>query len=1268
MRPATQTLFQRLDDCAGQFPELREGVQKAIRVADVDPEMALTRSRKVLEMVVREVYERRCEEPPGTRPLENLLQRLVKDGHLPTRLDAHANAVRLLGNVGTHGFGQAVTKADVQQSLAGLEQVLDWYVTEGRPASAPARREPAPPPPAPPDPARIAVVPKGLRSFDAHDAGFFLELLPGPRDEHGLPESVRFWKHRAEAADEPSFTVGVLYGPSGCGKSSLVKAGLLPRLAKHVLPVYVEATAGDTEARLLAGLRKRCPGLPGHLDLTATLTGLRHGHGLSQGQKLFLVLDQFEQWLHAHRGETDTELARALRQCDGEHVQCAVLVRDDFWMELTRFMQEVQIDIVPGQNTAVVDLFDPRHARKVLSAFGHAFGTLAEASSPEQQAFLDQAVAGLAEDGRVISVRLAVFAEMVKGKPWTPATLKAVGGMAGVGVAFLEETFAAATAPPQHRLHQRAAQAVLKALLPETGTDIKGAMRSHQELLKASGYASRPREFEELLRILDSEVRLLTPTDPAGGDPASGGCEPPAGATRSGAPADGQGVDTPRSPDQYYQLTHDYLVPSLREWLTRKQKETRRGRAELRLAERAAAWTARPERRHLPAWWEWLNIRLFTRRPTWTPSQKRMMRKADRYHGLRGAALLLALAVAGWASFEVHGELRANFLVQTIEQAETTPDLLRLIDDDLPRYRRWADRRLRDMAEAAPDGSKVRLHAALALLPVDDGQADYLAGRLLSPTTEPKVVPVLRDALNGRPEVVQRLWKVLPDDGADPPQRLRAAGALATYDPGNPRWDAVRAEVMRFLVAEHLEALPYWAELLHPVWGRLLDPLVGRVPDVEPARYPPLLVLLRAYPEEVVAALRQELDRTKEPARKAQVAVALLQIGHGEPVWPLLKHSADPTLRTYLIHRLSPLGADPAALIGRLEEEPDASVRRALVLALGEFSTDELPEHQRRTLAEQLRRWYRDDPDAGLHGAIDWLLRRWGHGPELEAIDRKLVKAKSRPGPASAGRQPGDGVPGRWYVNGQGQTMVVVPGPVEFRMGDEGVPVRIPRSFAIAAKDVTVAQYRALCKDHDPNGKRSAGEPIVEICWYNAARYCRRLSEEEGVPEDQMCYPKVAEIEEGMKLPANYLHRTGYRLPTEAEWECACRAGTTTAYSFGDPPELLKHYDWFAENSGNRVHPVGGLKPNDLGLFDVHGNVAQWTQSPGDRNQKRPNKDVIEDLEDKQDIEDIKNSGRVLRGGVCNLGAVSARSSVRVDIEPAYRHFDIGFRPARTYR
>ena len=281
---------------------------------------------------------------------------------------------------------------------------------------------------------------------------------------------------------------------------------------------------------------------------------------------------------------------QALRQCDGAHVQCLVMVRDDFWMAATRFMQGLEFDLSPGHNTAAADVFDARHATNVLRAFGQAFGTLPEHSNQlthEEQQFLTQAVAGLTQEGKVICVRLALFAEMMKGKPWTPASLNEVGGTAGVGVTFLEETFSSPAAHPKHRLHQTAARAVLKALLPESGTDIKGSMRSDAELLEASGYADRRRDFEDLLRILDGELRLITPTDPEG----KGEGERLKDETKTVQSFSASSVILHPSSFRYYQLTHDYLVPSLRDWLTRKQRETRRGRVELRLAERAALWS-----------------------------------------------------------------------------------------------------------------------------------------------------------------------------------------------------------------------------------------------------------------------------------------------------------------------------------------------------------------------------------------------------------------------------------------------------------------------------------------------------------------------------------------------------------------------------------------------------------------------------------------------------------------------------------------------------
>lgn len=263
------------------------------------------------------------------------------------------------------------------------------------------------------------VVPRGLRSFNATDADFFVHLLPGPRDARGLPKNLAFLLDRLEETDvEKTFPVGLVYGPSGCGKSSLIKAGLLPRLGERVRRLYVEATSVDTEVRLLNGLRKICPELPQGLNLAAMFAWLRR-HGT---RKVVVILDQFEHWLHAQASFAGTELVDAMRQCDGIRVQALVLVRDDFWLAVSRFLKELEVPLIEEHNSMLVDLFDLIHARNVLAEFGRAFGRLPEdlkQVQPEQDRFLDEAVSGLARDGKVVSVQLALFAEMVKGKPWT---------------------------------------------------------------------------------------------------------------------------------------------------------------------------------------------------------------------------------------------------------------------------------------------------------------------------------------------------------------------------------------------------------------------------------------------------------------------------------------------------------------------------------------------------------------------------------------------------------------------------------------------------------------------------------------------------------------------------------------------------------------------------------------------------------------------------------------------------------------------------------
>jgi hypothetical protein len=777
MDPSLQHLIDRLDQLSEQFRELRKGVLCAIHIADEDPEMALIRTRKVLEYLVRDVFVRRVQEPPGTRPLEALIQRLVKERHFPARLEAYADTIRKLGNVGAHHFGERISAADVFHSLTQLMPILEWYFEDERPEagvrldlshdhgratplgeSKEGVRQTT---------AHVAVVPKGLRSFDANDSRFFLQLLPGPRDEYGLPESIRFWKHRIESHDELTFTVGVIYGPSGCGKSSLIKAGLLPRLSRDIIPVYIEATADETETSLLNGLRRRIPHLATDLDLTSTIAAICQVPGSAPGRKVVIVLDQFEQWLHAHRMKQGTGLARALRQCNGQHIQCIVMLRDDFWVALTRFMGDLSIDLIQGQNAVLVDVFDPSHARKVLIELGRSYGQLpgpAEGPSREQATFLDSALQELSHEGRVVPIRLALFAEMVKDKPWTPPTLKQVGGAEGLGVAFLEKSFNSAALRP----HQKSAQAVLKALLPKAGTDIKDRMLSYDEVADAAGFVGQPKPFDDLLRTLDREVRLITPTDPEG----------------QGVCGDGGRID---HRGEFYQLTHDFLVPSLREWLTRKQKETRRGRAELRLAERAALWSARTENRHLPSAFEWASIRLLTGEKDWTGPQRRMMRRAGRLHGVRGLTLAAVLMLLVWGVYDVNGRLKAQALRDKL-LASRTLDVPGIVVELSP-YRGWIDAQLRRAhveAEEAGNSQK-QLNSALALLPVDDKYLSYLEERMLR--ADAQDIPVLRQSLAGHKDTLAaKCWLVLErPTQANTAKALPAASALALYDPANRR-------------------------------------------------------------------------------------------------------------------------------------------------------------------------------------------------------------------------------------------------------------------------------------------------------------------------------------------------------------------------------------------------------------------------------------------------------------------------------------------------
>ena len=147
---------------------------------------------------------------------------------------------------------------------------------------------------------------------------------------------------------------------------------------------------------------------------------------------MLLVIDQFEQWLHRTDDYSASDLTDALRQCDGVGIQCLLVVRDDFWMAITRFLAELDVALVQGHNLTAVEPFDRRHAEYVLSRLGEACGAITPelGPTPEQREFLKLAIAELAEDERIPSVKLSLFVDIMKAQEWRREDLESLRGRA----------------------------------------------------------------------------------------------------------------------------------------------------------------------------------------------------------------------------------------------------------------------------------------------------------------------------------------------------------------------------------------------------------------------------------------------------------------------------------------------------------------------------------------------------------------------------------------------------------------------------------------------------------------------------------------------------------------------------------------------------------------------------------------------------------------------------------------------------------------------
>jgi formylglycine-generating enzyme required for sulfatase activity len=515
----------------------------------------------------------------------------------------------------------------------------------------------------------------------------------------------------------------------------------------------------------------------------------------------------------------------------------------------------------------------------------------------------------------------------------------------------------------------------------------------------------------------------------------------------------------------------------------------------------------------------------------------------------------------------------------------------------------------------------------------------------------------------------------LLDDKERSATRDAAAVALADYAKDRPGLLARLTSE-----ADPEQFLFMYGGLGHAIASGIIDSI--REPNPKPDPSIEVRQTLLDLANEQPAQDLGETERIRLGRRRSGAAVALLL----EPgsAFDMFRVGDDPEALTQFLHRLQDRRRFPRVvdeLLKCLDRAREEQARYAVLLALGECDLQGLPAERRQALTDKLLDWYATDPSSAVHGAARWLLRRWGSGEAAAAVDRKPLAFDP------TGKREwfvmevrvGQRLPsGRFLETGTIHMTFVTFRPGEFVMGsapsdtdrdeDESLHrVRMTRPFAIGMLELAREQYVSVMTQADRYAYDEAfsefgpsgSHPAVGVSWNAAVEYCRLLTRLAGLAEADQCYEPINGASTVSSAPQRWSfhpERAGFRLPTEAEWEYACRSGTKTRFSWGSDPTVLD-YGWFAENAGRRTNAGGQMRPNLRGLFDMHGNAQEWCHDWYGEYAGPDQHDPIGPPQGKS---------RVLRGGAWIYPAWHARAAARDFNLPGILFPHVGFRVVRT--